>query len=66
MDRDKLKVAVAEAERFIKRAKALPKPVEYKRQDGSIWMDDNHPVEQSAIRRSTPASLAASFTFFWR
>lgn len=52
MNRDKLKIAVAEAERFIKRAKALPKAYPYS--SGSYnFMHDNFPKEQGAIRRAS-------------
>lgn len=54
MNRDKLKEAIIEAERFLKRAKALPEPVErrYYHKD-EIYLYDNFPVEWGAIRRSS-------------
>ena len=52
MNRDKLKVAVAEAERFIARAKALPKPWPYE-SGGHTFTHDNFPREQGAIRRAS-------------
>lgn len=52
MNRDKLAAAVAEAERFIKRAKALPKPRPYESHGRSL-IDDNFPREQGAIRRAS-------------
>lgn len=52
MNRDKLNAAVAEAERFIARAKALPNPEPY--QSGThTFMHDNFPREQGAIRRAS-------------
>lgn len=52
MNRDKLAIAVAEAKRFIERAKALPKPVPY--QSGSYSLHhDNFPREQGAIKRAS-------------
>lgn len=52
MDRKKLNAAVAEAQRFIERAKALPKPEPY--QSGShTFTHDYFPREQGAIRRSS-------------
>lgn len=52
MNRDKLNAAVAEAERFIKRAKALPKPEPYE-VGGRKFMNDNFPRESGAIRRAS-------------
>jgi len=52
MDRDKLKIAVAEAERFLKRAKALPKPEPYQ-SGGYTFAGDNFPREQGAIKRAS-------------
>lgn len=55
MNRDKLAVAVAEAKRFIERAKALPKPTSYE-VPGSAYnpfTHDNFPREQGAIRRAS-------------
>lgn len=52
MNRDKLKIAIAEAERFIKRAKSLPAPTPY--QSGThTFTHDHFPKEQGAIRRSS-------------
>jgi len=52
MDRDKLKIAVAEAKRFIKRAEALPKPHPY--ENGPYtFINDNFPREQGAIKRAS-------------
>lgn len=52
MDRKKLAAAVAEAERFIARAKALPEPYSY--QSGShTYTNSNFPREQGAIRRAS-------------
>ena len=55
MNREKLKVAIAEAERFIKRAKALPEPTQYE-VPGSTYnpfTNDNFPKESGAIRRAS-------------
>lgn len=52
MNRDKLKVAVAEAERFIKRAKALPKAEPYE-SHGHTFTHDYFPREQGAIKRAS-------------
>lgn len=52
MNRTKLSVAVAEAERFIARAKALPKPQPYDC-NGMKLMHDNFPRESGAIRRAS-------------
>jgi len=52
MNRDKLKIAIAEAERFIKRAKSLPKSEPY--QNGPYtFTRDFFPKEQGAIRRAS-------------
>ncbi len=55
MDRIKLKAAIDEAERFLKRAKALPKPVTRMYHDGSgrTYQDGNFPKEQGSIRRAS-------------
>lgn len=55
MDRIKLKTAIEEAERFLKRAKSLPKPVTRMYCDGSgrTYQDGNFPKEQGAIRRAS-------------
>lgn len=52
MNRTKLNEAVAEAYRFIQRAKALPKPEEYVL-EGHNLTNDNFPKEQGAIRRAS-------------
>lgn len=55
MNREKLKIAIAEAERFIRRAKALPKPTTYT-VPGSAYnpfTNDNFPKESGAIRRAS-------------
>lgn len=53
MNREKLKIAIAEAERFLARAKSLPDPVERNYMKGGTYLDDNFPVQQGAIRRSS-------------
>jgi hypothetical protein len=55
VNRDKLATAVAEAERFIKRAKALPKPVriDHPHMKDGFYMADNFPREQGSIRRAS-------------
>jgi hypothetical protein len=52
MDRKKLAAAVAEAERFIARAKALPKPHPYEC-GGHVFTNDNFPRESGSIRRAS-------------
>lgn len=52
MDREKLKIAVAEAKRFLARAGDLPKPEPYER-GGYKLMNDNFPRESGAIRRAS-------------
>jgi hypothetical protein len=52
MDRAKLKIAVAEAERFIERAKALPPEQPYDRH-GMTLVHDYFPREQGAIKRAS-------------
>lgn len=54
MNREKLKIAIQEAERFLERAKALPDPVPYPI-DGPMagLYQDNFPKEQGAIKRSS-------------
>mgnify|MGYP003440000088 FL=1 len=52
MDRKKLATAVAEAKRFIERAKALPEPTAYQ-SGGHTFMNDNFPKEQGAIKRAS-------------
>ena len=52
MNREKLKIAISEAERFIKRAKALPKPEPYT-SGGYTLMNNNFPKEQGAIMRAS-------------
>jgi hypothetical protein len=55
VNRDKLAAAVAEAERFIRRAKSLPKPVrvEHPHMRDGFYVADNFPREQGAIRRAS-------------
>jgi len=52
MNRDKLKDAIFEAERFLKRAKSLPKPIPYERV-GYTFSGDDFPKEQGAIKRAS-------------
>lgn len=55
MNRTKLAAAVAEAERFIARARALPEPTTYE-VPGSAYnpfTNDRFPREQGAIRRAS-------------
>lgn len=52
MNRDKLAIAVAEAKRFIERAKMLPKPAPYQ-SGGHTYMNDYFPIEQGAIKRAS-------------
>ena len=52
MNRKKLTTAVAEAERFIARAKALPKPIPYRSGNNDL-LHDNFPREQGAIMRAS-------------
>ena len=55
MNRDTLAIAVAEAERFIARAKALPEPKTYEVPGSQYnpFTHDNFPREQGAIRRAS-------------
>jgi hypothetical protein len=55
VNRDKLKAAIAEAERFIARAKTLPKPTTYEVPGSQFnpFTHDNFPREQGAIRRAS-------------
>lgn len=57
MDRKKIKAAVEEAERFLKRVKALPKPetrVKSWQSDGSTFLDESIPPKDGgAIRRAS-------------
>ena len=53
MNRDKLKIAVQEAKRFLERAKALPEPEPYKGYSGETRFHDNFPREQGAIKRAS-------------
>ena len=55
VNREKLKIAIAEAERFIRRAKALPKPTTYTVPGSSYgpFENDNFPKESGAIRRAS-------------
>lgn len=52
MDRLKMAAAVAEAERFIARVKALPEPEPYEFAGGQ-FVNDNFPRESGAIRRAS-------------
>ena len=52
MNREKLKACIFEAERFLKRAKALPKPQPYEH-SGYIFPGDSFPKEQASIRRAS-------------
>jgi len=52
MNRDALTAAVAEAERFIARAKSLPAPKPYEYQ-GQSFTHDNFPRQQGEIRRAS-------------
>ena len=52
MDRKKLAIAVAEAKRFIERAKVLPDPFPYT-SGGHTFTSDNFPRESGAIRRAS-------------
>ena len=54
VNREKLKIAIAEAERFIRRAKALPKPTTYTVcLNCGPFENDNFPKESGAIRRAS-------------
>jgi hypothetical protein len=52
MNRNRLAIAVAEAERFLSRVKDLPDPRPYQCL-GRTFMDDNSPRESGAIRRAS-------------
>lgn len=52
MNRNKLKIAVAEAKRFIAKAGELPDAEPYE-VGGHTFTHDNFPREQGAIRRSS-------------
>ena len=52
MDRKKLAAAIAEAERFIARAKALPEPEPYQC-NGMTLTNYYFPREQGALRRAS-------------
>lgn len=52
MNRETLKIAMAEAERFLKRAKALPKAEPYEA-GGYQFTHDYFPKEQGSIRRAS-------------
>lgn len=57
MDREKLKTAIAEAERFLKRAKAIKPPervpADWKK-DGSTFLDESIPPKESgAVKRAS-------------
>lgn len=57
MDRKSINAAISEAERFLKRAKALPKPEARKKgwaTDGSTYLDESIPPKDGgAIRRAS-------------
>lgn len=55
MNRAKLKIAIAEAERFLAKVKALPPPrrVNHPGFEAGFYMHDNHPREQGAIKRAS-------------
>jgi hypothetical protein len=57
MNRDTLKTAIAEAERFLKRAKAIPAPVKRVRtwdSSGEKFLDESiNPKDSGAVRRSS-------------
>ncbi len=54
MNRTKLATAIAEAERFIAKAKSLPEPEDYPRDHPLFGLKiDNFPVEQGAIKRAS-------------
>ncbi len=52
MNRDKLKIAIQEAERFLERAKALPEPKK-ETWDGREYETSNFPKEQGSIKRAS-------------
>lgn len=52
MNRTKLAAAVAEAERFIARAKELPEPEQYD-YHGMTLANEYYPREQGAIKRAS-------------
>ena len=52
MDRKKIKIAVAEAKRFIQRVEALPEPAPYE-VNGHTFMNDSFPRESGAVRRAS-------------
>lgn len=55
MNRKTLAAAVAEAERFLARAKALPEPTTYEVPGSQYnpFTNDNFPKEQGAIKRAS-------------
>ena len=56
MNRNKLAIAITEAERFLKRAKALPKPVtrQFYGKDAGSYVDDSFPPKNGGeIRRAS-------------
>lgn len=53
MNRDKLRIAVAEARRFIERAEMLPPPPREPTTGEYLPWHDNFPKEQGAIKRSS-------------
>lgn len=52
MKRDRLKIAIAEAQRFLARARALPDPEPYEI-GGETFVQDYFPREQGAIKRAS-------------
>ena len=52
MNRERLAIAVAEAERFIERAKSLPQPEQYEH-SGHTFTHNYFPKEQGSIRRAS-------------
>jgi hypothetical protein len=53
MNREKLKIAVEECERFLKRVCELPNPEPYTEEHMQGFMHDNFPKEQGAIKRAS-------------
>lgn len=53
MNRDKLKTAMEEAERFLKRCRELPEPCPYENEHMKGHMYDFFPKEQGAIKRAS-------------
>lgn len=53
MNRDKLKTAMEEAERFLKRCRELPDPRPYESEHMKGCMYDFFPKEQGSIKRAS-------------